>query len=40
VTKPYVKTGCMSKQQKSEFVVDIFHIQSFWGGHGKISSKT
>jgi hypothetical protein len=39
-TKPYVKAGHMSKQQKSEFVDDIFHIQSFWGGHDEISSKT
>jgi hypothetical protein len=30
----------MSNQQKSEFVDDIFHLHSFWGGHGEISSKT
>jgi hypothetical protein len=27
-------------QQKAEFVIDNFGIQSFWGGHGKISSKS
>jgi hypothetical protein len=40
VTKPYVETSHMSNQLKSEFVDDIFPIQSFWGGHGKISPKT
>jgi hypothetical protein len=30
----------MSNQQKAEFVGDIFHIRSFWGGHGEISPKT
>jgi hypothetical protein len=39
-TKLYVETDRMSYQQKSEFVGDIFCIQSFWGGHGKISPKT
>jgi hypothetical protein len=39
-TKPYVKSGHMSNQQKAEFVDDIFCIQSFWEGHGKISPKT
>jgi hypothetical protein len=29
----------MSNQQKAEFVNDIFHIQSFCGGHGKILLK-
>jgi hypothetical protein len=33
----YIGMGCMSNQQKAEFVSGIFHIQSFWGGHGKIS---
>jgi hypothetical protein len=39
-TKPYVKMGCMSTQLKAEFVGDIFHIRSFWGGYGKILPKT
>jgi hypothetical protein len=39
-TKPYVETSCMSSQQKSEFVGNIFHIRSFWGGHGEILPKT
>jgi hypothetical protein len=39
-TKPYVKTGRMSNQKKAEFVDDIFHIWSFWRGHGEISPKT
>jgi hypothetical protein len=30
----------MSNQRKVEFVSDIFYIQSFWGGHGKIPPKT
>jgi hypothetical protein len=38
-TKPYVATSHMSNQQKAEFVGNVFHIQSFWGGHGKILSK-
>jgi hypothetical protein len=29
----------MSNQRKSEFVSGNFGIQSFWGGHGEISSK-
>jgi hypothetical protein len=39
-TKPYVKMDHMSNQQKSEFVGEIFHIWSFWGGHDEILSKT
>jgi hypothetical protein len=27
-------------QKKAEFVYDIFCIQHFWEGHGKISTKT
>jgi hypothetical protein len=30
----------MSNQKKAEFAGDIFHIQSFWGGHYEILSKT
>jgi hypothetical protein len=42
MTKPYVKMGRMSNQQKVEFIGDIFRIRSFWGGggYGKISTKT
>jgi hypothetical protein len=29
----------MSNQHEAEFVNGIFCIQSFWGGHGKISPK-
>jgi hypothetical protein len=29
----------MSNQRKAEFINGNFGIQSFWGGHGKISSK-
>jgi hypothetical protein len=39
-TKLYVKTGRMSNQQKAEFVVNIFCIQSVWGSHGEVSPKT
>jgi hypothetical protein len=39
-SKPYVKTGRVSNQQKAEFGGDIFSIQSFWEGHGEISPKT
>jgi hypothetical protein len=38
-TKPYVKIGHMSDQQKAEFVDNIFCIRSFWGGHDKILPK-
>jgi hypothetical protein len=38
--KPYVKIGRMSNRQKAEFINDNFCIQNFWGGHGKILSKT
>jgi hypothetical protein len=40
MTKTYVKTSHMSNQQKAKFVGDVSHIQSFSGGHGKISLKT
>jgi hypothetical protein len=30
----------MSNQKKDEFTSGIFHIQSFWGGHGEILPKT
>jgi hypothetical protein len=40
VTKVYAELGHKSNQQKAEFVDDIFHTQSFWGGHGKILLKT
>jgi hypothetical protein len=39
-TKPYAKMSRMSNQQKAEFISDIFHMQRFCGGHGKISPKT
>jgi hypothetical protein len=39
-TKPYVKMGRMTNQQKPEFVGDIFCLRSFWGGYGKIPAKT
>jgi hypothetical protein len=38
-TKPYVERGRMSNQQKAEFIGDIFHMRSCWGGHGEISPK-
>jgi hypothetical protein len=38
-TKLYVEMSCMSNQQKDEFVGDVFHIRSFWRGHGEISPK-
>jgi hypothetical protein len=40
VTKPYVETSHMNNQKKTEFIDDIFHMQSIWGGHGEISPKT
>jgi hypothetical protein len=40
VTKLYVEIGHISNQQKAEFVDDIFHIQSFWGGRGNILPKS
>jgi hypothetical protein len=30
----------MSNQQKAEFIIGNFGIQSFWGGHGEILSKS
>jgi hypothetical protein len=39
-TEPYIEMSCISNQRKSEFVGDFFHMQSFWGGHGKISART
>jgi hypothetical protein len=39
-TKTYVKTGCMSTQQKAEFIGNIFCIRSFLGGHGEILPKS
>jgi hypothetical protein len=39
-TKHYVETGHMSNQQKAEFLKENFHIQIFWGGHGKFLVKT
>jgi hypothetical protein len=39
-TEPYIKISHMSNEQKAEFVGDIFCMQSFWGGHGKISPRT
>jgi hypothetical protein len=38
--KPYAEMSRMSNQQKAEFISDIFHMRSFWGGHGEISPKT
>jgi hypothetical protein len=38
-TEPYIKMSHMSNQRKAEFVGDIFHMRSFWGGHGEISPK-
>jgi hypothetical protein len=35
-TKPCVQIGHMSNQHKAEFINNIFHIQSFWGGHSVI----
>jgi hypothetical protein len=40
MTEPYIEMSRMSNQQKSEFVDDMFHMRSFWGGHGEISPKT
>jgi hypothetical protein len=39
-TNPYAEMSRMSNQRKYEFVSDIFHMRSFWGGHGKISPRT
>jgi hypothetical protein len=39
-TEPYIQMSCMSNQKKAELVGDIFCMQSFLGGHGKISPKT
>jgi hypothetical protein len=39
-TEPYIKMSRMSNQRKAEFVGDIFHMRSFWGGHGEIPPKT
>jgi hypothetical protein len=38
--KPCIGIDRMSNQRKAEFVNGNFGIQSFWGGHGKISSKS
>jgi hypothetical protein len=38
-TKPCAEMSRMSNQRKTEFVGDIFRMQSFWGGHGKILPK-
>jgi hypothetical protein len=38
-TEPYIKMSRMSNQRKAEFIGDIFHMQTFWGGHGEISQK-
>jgi hypothetical protein len=38
--KPCIKIDHMSNQKKAEFVNNNFGMQSFWGGHGKISSKS
>jgi hypothetical protein len=37
--KLYAEIGHMSNQKRDQFVDDIFCMQSFWGGHGKISPK-
>jgi hypothetical protein len=39
-TEPYIEMSHMSNQRKAEFVDNIFHMRSFWGGHGKILRKT
>jgi hypothetical protein len=39
-TKTYAEMSGISNQRKAEFVSDIFHMQSFWGGHGEILPKT
>jgi hypothetical protein len=39
-TEPFVEMSHMSNQWNAEFVGDIFHMRSFWKGHGKISPKT
>jgi hypothetical protein len=39
-TEPYIKMSRMSNQWKDEFVGDIFHMRSFWGGHGEIFPRT
>jgi hypothetical protein len=38
--KPYVEMSRISNQRKSDFIGDIFCMQSFWGGHGEISPRT
>jgi hypothetical protein len=35
-TEQYIKMSHMSNQRKAEFVGDIFHMRSFWRGHGEI----
>jgi hypothetical protein len=39
-TELYIEMSRMSNQRKAEFVGDIFHMQSFWGGHGEILPRT
>jgi hypothetical protein len=39
-TEPYIKMSHMSNQRKAEFVGDIFHMRSFWGGHGENFAKS
>jgi hypothetical protein len=39
-TEPYIKMSRMSNQRKAEFVSNMFHMQSFWGGHGEILPRT
>jgi hypothetical protein len=39
-TNLYAEMSHMSNQQKTEFVSDIFHMRSFWRGHGEISPRT
>jgi hypothetical protein len=39
-TEPFVEMSRMSNQWKAEFTGDIFHMRSFWKGHGELSQKT
>jgi hypothetical protein len=40
MTEPYIEMSHMSSQRKAEFIDDMFHMRSFWGGHDEILPKT
>jgi hypothetical protein len=39
-TEPYIEMSRMSNQWKVEFDGDIFHMRSFWEGHGIFLPRT